>query len=79
MLSLLIVDGSDFRLPAELTFDVGAEDDTIRRISIAILDDRLVEGTESFNISGSAAPLGLREPVSGMTVVTILDNDCKCS
>ena len=75
----MIVDGLDFRLPAELTFDVGAEDNTIRRIPIAILDDHLVEGTESFNISGSAAPLGFREPVRGMTVVTIIDNDCKCT
>ena len=75
----MIVDGLDFRLPAELTFDVGAEDNTIRRIPIAILDDHLVEGTESFNISGSAAPLGFREPVRGMAVVTIIDNDCKCS
>ena len=75
----MVADGSDFLLPAELTFDVGAGNDTIRNITIDILDDSVVEGTESFNISGFAAPLGLRELVRGMPVVTINDNDCKCS
>ena len=44
-------------LPAELTFGVGAEDGTIRNITVDIRDDSVVEGTESFNISASAAPL----------------------
>ena len=75
----MIADGSDFLLPTELTFEGGAEDGTIRNITIDILDDNVVEGTERFIISGSAAPLGLRELVRGMTVVTIVDNDCECS
>ena len=51
----MIADGSDFLLPTELTFDVGAKDGTIRNITINIFGDDVVEGTESFNISGSAA------------------------
>ena len=75
----MIADGSDFLLPTELTFDFGAEDNTIKNITIGILDDLVVEGIESFNISGSATPLGLLERVRGVTVITIVDNDCKCS
>ena len=75
----MIADGSDFLLPTELTFDFGAEDNTIKNITIDILDDLLVEGIENFTISGSATPLGLLEHVRGVTVITIVDNDCKCS
>ena len=75
----MIADGSDFLLPTELTFDVGTEDNTIKNITIDILDDLVVEGTESFTISGSATPLGLLERVRSVTVITIVDNDCKCS
>ena len=73
----LIADGSDFLLPAELTFDVGAGNDTIRNITIDILDDHVVEGTESFNISGSATPLCPNQIVRDSSVVTIMDNDRK--
>lgn len=75
----MIADGSDFLLPTELTFDVGAEDNTVRNITIDILDDLVVEGIENFTISGSATPLGLLERVRGVTVITIVDNDCECS
>ena len=72
--SLLIADGSDFLLPTELTFDVGAKDGTIKNITIHILDDDIVEGTESFNITDSAArPC----PNQFVTNIIIMDNDCK--
>ena len=73
----LIADGSDFLLPAELTFDVGAKDGTIRNIAVDILDDRVVEGTERFIISGSAAPLCPNQFVNDTSVFTIVDNDRK--
>ena len=72
----MIADGSDFLLPAELTFDAGAGNGTIRNITIDILDDSVVEGTESFNISGSAA-LCPNLIVNDTSVVTIMDNDRK--
>ena len=68
----LIADGSDFLLPTELTFKVGAMDGTIRNSTIDILDDDVVEGTESFNISGSAARL-----CPNHANIIIMDNDCK--
>ena len=73
----MIADGSDFILPTELTFDVGAEDGTIRNITIHIFGDDVVEGMESFNISVSAAPLCPNQFVKDTSVVTIVDNDCK--
>lgn len=72
----MIADGSDFILPTELTFDDGAEDGTIRNITIHILGDDVVEGKESFNISVSAA-LCPNQFVRDTSVVTIVDNDCK--
>jgi len=68
--SLLIADGSGFLLPTELTFDVGAKDGTIRNITIDILGDDVVEGTESFNISFSAA-----QPCPFVPNIIIMDND----
>ena len=74
MITLLIADGSDFLLPTDLTFDVGAMDGTIRNITIDILGDDVVEGTESFNILGSAAHLCQNRFVAN---IIIMDNDCK--
>ena len=73
----MIADGSDFLLQTELTFDVGAEDGTIRNITIDILDDDVVERTERFIISGSAEPLCPNQFVRDTFVVTIMDNDRK--
>ena len=70
-------DGSDFLLPTELIFDGGAEDGSTRNITIDILRDDVVEGTESFNISGSVAQLCSNQFVKGTSVVTIVDNDRK--
>ena len=70
-------DGSDFLLPTELTFDGGAEDGSTRNITIDILRDDVVEGTESFNISSSVAQLCPNQLVKGTSVVTIMDNNRK--
>ena len=72
----MITDGSDFLLPTELTLGAGMEDDSITNITIDIVDDLVVEGTEGFNISDFvASQCSLR--LVGMSAVTIVDNDCK--
>ena len=68
----MIADGSDFLLPAELTFDDGSKDGTIRNSTIHIRGDDVVEGTESFIITGSAAQL-----CQFVANIIIIDNDCK--
>ena len=70
----MIADGSDFLLPTELTFDDGSKDGTIQNITIDILGDDVVEGTESFIITGSAARLC---PIQFVANIIIMDNDCK--
>ena len=73
----MIADGSDFLLPTELTLGAGTEDDNITDITIDIFDDLVVEGRESFNISGIVAFHCSLQVVVGMSTVTIIDNDCK--
>ena len=73
----MIADGSDFLLPTELTLGAGTVDDSITNITINIFDDLVVEGTESFNISGFVASQCSLQVVVGMSAVTIEDNDCK--
>ena len=73
----MIADGSDFLLPTELTLGAGIEDDSITNITINIFDDHVVEGTESFNISGVVASQCSLQVVVGMSAVTIVDSDCK--
>ena len=75
----MIADGSDFLLPTELTLGAGTEDDSITNITIDIVDDLVVEGEESFNISGVVASQCSLRLVVGMSTVTIIDNDCKWS
>ena len=61
-----------------MTFDPGTTTGSTQNASIDIIDDSLVEGTESFVVSGSVtAPASF---VSGRdtTMVTILDNDGEC-
>ena len=58
-----------------MTFDQGANDSNVQVLAINIWDDQLVEGTESFVVSGNVtAPATLgRDTVT----VGILDNDGK--
>ena len=61
-----------------MTFDQGATTGSTQNASIVIIDDPLVEGTESFVVSGSVtAPVSF---VAGgnMVIVSILDNDGEC-
>ena len=69
----------DFSLPAnKLVFRAGANNGTIRNLVISIVDDDLVEGTETFAISGGVTLPAMFLPGRNMTTITIMDNDCKC-
>ena len=72
--------GQDFTLSrTEVTFDQGANDGNFIIVSVDVLDDLLVEGTECFTLSGSigspAAPGSTF--VGGPVTVCILDNEGK--
>ena len=69
----------DFSLPTnELVFLAGAKNGTIQTLSVSISDDNLVEGTESFVISGSVTSPAMFFPGRNMTTITIMDNERKC-
>ena len=74
---LLSHEGEDFHLlDQEVTFNQGATTGSTQSASVNIIDDSLVEGTESFVVSGSVtAPASF---VPGGDTVTILDNDGEC-
>ena len=69
----------DFSLPTkELVFLAGTDNGTIQNLSVSIVDDNLVEGTETFVISGSVTPPAMFLPGRNMTTITIMDNERKC-
>ena len=76
-----LVEGDDFCLLAkEVIFDHGTTTGSTQNVSVIvdIIDDSLVEGTESFVVSGNVtAPVSF---VDGRdtTTVDILDNDGEC-
>ena len=68
----------DFSLSTnELVFLAGANSSTVKTFVITIHDDKLVEGTETFNIFGSVTPPAMFLPGRNMTTITILDNERK--
>ena len=71
--------GTDFVLVRnQVTFDIGANDGNIIPVSINIPDDLLVEGTETFTLTGSVVTTGtIATFVGGPATGTILDNDGK--
>ena len=71
--------GDDFHLVSqEVTFHQGATTDVTQNASVEIIDDSLVEGTESFVVSGDVAAPTLFVPGGDTATVTILDNDGEC-
>ena len=69
----------DFSLPTnELVFLAGAKNGTIQTLGVSISDDNLVEGTESFVISGSVTSPAMFFPGRNMATITIMDNERKC-
>ena len=71
-----LVEGDDFHLLRhEVTFVQGATTGNTQNVSIDIIDDSLVEETESFVISGSITAPASFVPGRDTTTVNILDND----
>ena len=61
-----------------MTFVQGTTTGNTQSASIYIIDDSLVEGTESFVISGNVTAPASFVPGRGTVTVNILDNDGKC-
>ena len=58
-----------------MTFDQGANDSNVQVLTINIWDDQLLEGTESFVVSGHVTAPASFVPGGDMVTVNILDND----
>ena len=61
-----------------LTLCRGTSNDNVQSLVVDIKDDFLVEGTESFVISGSATAPASFVPGRESITVTILDDDGEC-
>ena len=61
-----------------MTFLQGATSDSNQSASIEIIDDSLVEGTESFVVSGNVTAPASFVPGRDTVTVDILDNDGEC-
>ena len=69
----------DFHLRStKLVFVAGTNNGTIQTFVIGIVDDDLVEGTETFVLSGRVTSPAMFLPGRNMTTITIMDNDRKC-
>ena len=74
----LFTEDEDFSLAnSTLTFDQGANDSNVQVLAINISDDQLVEGTESFVVSGNVTAPASFVPGGDTVTVGILDNDGK--
>ena len=60
-----------------MAFDQGANDSNVQVLAINISDDQLVEGTESFVVSGYVTAPASFVPGGDTVTVNILDNDGK--
>ena len=77
--SYLLAVNEDFRLVFQrLTLCQGTSNNNVQSLVVDIIDDFLVEGTESFVISGNATAPASFVPGQDSTTVTILDNDGEC-
>ena len=75
----LLAENKDFCLVFQsLTLCRGTSNDNVQSLVVDIMDDSLVEGTESFVISGDATAPASFVPGNDSATVNILDNDGKC-
>ena len=75
----LLAVNEDFRLVFQrLTLCRGTSNDNVQSLVVDIIDDFLVEGTESFVISGDATAPASFVPGRDSATVNILDNDGEC-
>ena len=71
--------GEDFRLVFQrLTLCPGTGNNNVQSLVVDVIDDFLVEGTESFVISGNATAPASFVPGGDMVTINILDNDGTC-
>ena len=61
-----------------MTFDREATTGNTQSVSIKIIDDSLVEGTENFVVSGNVTAPASFVPGRNTTTVSIQDNDGEC-
>ena len=72
----LLAENEDFHLVFQrLTLCRGTSNDNVQSLVVDITDDFLVEGTESFVVSGDATAPASFVPNRDSATVTILDND----
>ena len=75
----LLAVNEDFRLVFQkLTLCRGTSNDNVQSLVVDIMDDFLVEGTESFVISGDATAPASFVPGRDSATINILDNDGEC-
>ena len=75
----ILAENADFRLVFQrLTLCQGTSNGNVQSLVVDIADDFLVEGTESFVISGDATAPATFVPGRDSATVNILDNDGKC-
>ena len=81
---LILAEGEDFSLAnstlifdTNVTSDQGTNDSYVQVLAIDIWDDQLLEGTESFVISGNVTPPASFVAGGDTVTVDILDNDGK--
>ena len=60
-----------------MTFDQGTNDSNVQVLAINVWDDQLLEGTESFIVSGNVTAPASFVPGGDTVTVDILDNDGK--
>ena len=68
---------STLTFDTNVTFDQGTNDSNVQVLAISIWDDQLLEGTESFVISGNVMAPASFIPGGNTVAVDILDSDCK--
>ena len=75
----LLAENEDFRLVFQrLTLCQGTSNGNVQSLVVDITDDFLVEGTESFVISGDATAPATFVPGQDSATVNIFDNDGEC-
>ena len=75
----LLTVNEDFHLVFQkLTLCRGTSNNNVQSLVVDITDDFLVEGTESFVVSGDATAPASFVPGNDSATVNILDNDGKC-
>ena len=66
---------SSLTFDTNVTLDPGANDSYIQVLAISIWDDQLLEGTESFVVSGNVTAPASFVAGNNTATVNILDND----